>query len=454
MSLQQGTPQEWSESLILHNIYEKTIIFISDVLSNISIDHYFIEDAESLPETLESDIDIYVPRKDLKIAANRIISAFSVRGLELFRIIHNSYSTQIYLVDSKFSKLIHIDLMPEINYKGIVYLSLDEYMQKGCIRKRNDVPYLEHHQLYTYKYLRDLLQKGSVEIDVINNLLKFSPKKATRLLIESIKEIFNVNPYNYIDSELNFKNGAESRLRIEFFKNVISHHKVSAIQTIISHYLHLIKRWMYHPGFMICILGPDGVGKSSVIECMENTTIFDKSTAFYLLPGFLKRYRMSQKKENTANTDPHGRPRRSYLFSVFKVFVWLYEYYFGYYFIIKKHLFLGHLVVFDRYYSDIIIDQKRYRYRGSTKLLRLVNMLLPSPDATFILTASPEIIQSRKQEVPFDETKSQIERYLSYSNNSENCYIISTEQSIEKSTKIMNDIICQSVVLNTKKNQH
>ena len=106
------------------NVYEREIIFIHDVLANKTINHFFLEDAENLPDDKEGDIDVYVPRKDLRLASSELIKAFATRGYELFRIIYNSYSTQIYLLSSDFSNMIHIDLMPEINYKGIVYLVL------------------------------------------------------------------------------------------------------------------------------------------------------------------------------------------------------------------------------------------------------------------------------------------------------------------------------------------
>ncbi|GAB1724578.1 MAG: hypothetical protein NTNFB01_34740 [Nitrospira sp.] len=62
------------------------------------------------------------------------------------------------------------------------------------------------------------------------------------------------------------------------------------------------------------------------------------------------------------------------------------------------------LVLSDRYYHDILVDPKRYRYGGPLWLARWVGKLVPQPDLTIILDAEPVVVQSRKQEVPLEET--------------------------------------------------
>jgi thymidylate kinase len=93
------------------------------------------------------------------------------------------------------------------------------------------------------------------------------------------------------------------------------------------------------------------------------------------------------------------------------------------------------LVIFDRYYDDILCDPRRYRYGGPLWLARFGRWLVPKPDVTFYLNASPETIQSRKQEVSLEETRRQVAAYESLAagqiRHKENVHLVSTTQSIE-----------------------
>jgi thymidylate kinase len=73
----------------------------------------------------------------------------------------------------------------------------------------------------------------------------------------------------------------------------------------------------------------------------------------------------------------------------------------------------GWLVIFDRYLpQDILADPLRYRYGGPTWLLPLAKNLFPSPGISILLDAPAEVIQSRKQEVSFQENLRQRQAYL------------------------------------------
>jgi thymidylate kinase len=44
-------------------------------------------------------------------------------------------------------------------------------------------------------------------------------------------------------------------------------------------------------------------------------------------------------------------------------------------------------------------------------LLKLIWAIAPKPDVVFLLDAPPQVIQSRKQEVTFEETAAQVQAY-------------------------------------------
>ena len=106
--------------------------------------------------------------------------------------------------------------------------------------------------------------------------------------------------------------------------------------------------------------------------------------------------------------DPHGKPPRSALTSAAKIIVWLMEEWYAHLFRDKKQT----LLLCDRYYHDLLVDSKRYRYGGPLWFARLVGALMPRPMLWVLLDAPVEVLQARKQEVPFEESKRQRQAYL------------------------------------------
>jgi adenylate kinase len=71
----------------------------------------------------------------------------------------------------------------------------------------------------------------------------------------------------------------------------------------------------------------------------------------------------------------------------------------------------SNLVVFDRYFQDILVDPLRYRYGGPKWLSKLLSRFVPKPNLVIILEADPDIISRRKPEVSTDETRRQSAEY-------------------------------------------
>ena len=177
----------------------------------------------------------------------------------------------------------------------------------------------------------------------------------------------------------------------------------------------------------IVVLGPDGAGKSSVIH-----GLFDKLAhegcivkVRHLKPLFV----ITKRDEaNTIVVDPHGRPPRSALLSVAKIIVWLLEEWCVNCFQDRSET----LLIYDRYYHDLLIDPKRYRYGGPQWAAKLVGKLIPQPRLWVLLDASAQVLQERKQEVPLEETMRQRQAYLAFVHDQRNYVIIDASQSLDR----------------------
>jgi thymidylate kinase len=162
-------------------------------------------------------------------------------------------------------------------------------------------------------------------------------------------------------------------------------------------------------GMWVAIFGPDGVGKSAVIERLRRQLDgeFDGSAQLHFRP------RVGAGGQVRAPvTRPHGRRPRGLLVSIVKLIYWLLDCWAGYLFFVCPRLRKGQVVIFDRYLPDVIVDPARYRLPASVeKIAAALAGLAPQPDLYILLDATAETVQCRKREVPAAETHRQCLAY-------------------------------------------
>jgi thymidylate kinase len=176
-----------------------------------------------------------------------------------------------------------------------------------------------------------------------------------------------------------------------------------------------IRRWKNPTGMWIAVLGPDGSGKSTVIEQLQAALApgFRRTARFHLRPRLLP----GSKASAIANTDPHGQKPRGVAASALKLVYFWADYVVGYWGRVRPLLVRYTLVVFDRYYCDLLIDPRRFRSRAPRWLARAIAALIPMPDLMLILDAPAEVLQARKQEVTAEESARQVEAYREFASS-------------------------------------
>lgn len=180
-------------------------------------------------------------------------------------------------------------------------------------------------------------------------------------------------------------------------------------------------------GLRIVFLGPDGSGKSTVIAAVTEqlAQAFRQVEYRHLRPGKLP-------KNSSVNvvTNPHAQSLRGRPGSLLKLLHFWSTYQIGSLLWLYPRYVRSTLVVFDRYYQDLLADPARYRYGGSLALARQLGRWLPQPDLVFILDAPAELLQSRKQEVPLAESERQRHAYRLLTTEFRHASIIDTSQPL------------------------
>jgi hypothetical protein len=145
----------------------------------------------------------------------------------------------------------------------------------------------------------------------------------------------------------------------------------------------------------------------------------------HLKPRFVAELR---NQPNIIVVDPHGKPSRGALLSLVKIVVWLIEEWYADLFHERKETVL----ICDRYYHDLLVDPKRYRFGAPLWMARLVGRLMPQPKLWILLNAPAEVLQARKQEVTPEETARQCNAYLAFFHKLPEHRIVDASQRLDK----------------------
>lgn len=186
-------------------------------------------------------------------------------------------------------------------------------------------------------------------------------------------------------------------------------------------------------GLWIAVFGPDGVGKSTVIEEVKTQVGggFSGVTGFHFRPML-----GSQRVNHPPVTTPHAHRPRTGLVSLVKLIYWLLDCWCGYLFVIRPGLRRSGLVIFDRYYSDILVDPVRYRLPASVRTAaRWLVALAPQPDFCILLDAPSEILQRRKGEVSPAESHRQRLAYAAMFRSIPGGLIVNTDCPVNQAAR-------------------
>jgi thymidylate kinase len=218
-------------------------------------------------------------------------------------------------------------------------------------------------------------------------------------------------------------------------------HPGRVVGKTLRHYASRIRQcWRPDGGLNVIFLGPDGAGKSSVIQAVGSVLagVFARTTCYSFPPALLGR---RLRRADHPDILPHALPLRSSPASAMRAVLYWFAYYTLGHVAVNLALARNTLVLHDRHLVDALVDPRRYRYGGPPWLLRLLWRFIPKPDLIILLDAPPEVPQARKQEVPFEETARQREAYLSLIRTTRNGCIVDAARPFEQVVGDVNDII-------------
>lgn len=406
-----------------HYSFKKSKILVMKIFARLNeekIPYVVLRNYESLPDSIGHDIDILV---DEKAFERYLYIIHEVLFQENWIIIQkeNRLGFQSNTVTStqfekQPEKSIRWDTLSPYTWKGITWVDTDEVMKQRIFHKNLfyvPSPGTEGSILL----LKELLQQGKIReryySRIQSGLLK-DPEGFKLTLKKFFDEeiviflLTNAQMENWDTINANFKS-IRSNLIIKSIKSNLSSFLFNSMKFVFGHFTDYLNG---RNNLFICLIGPDGSGKSTVSQGIIDATedLFDKRLYFHghygIIPELkqLLPFDFGNKTERKISSVNGGKR------SVKPVFIYVMMVYYALDFIIGsiKYSFRrnsSHLILFDRYFYDYCIQNPQIT--PDNFLFRVLSLIVPRPDLIIYLNAPAELIFDRKPELTVDEIRAQ-----------------------------------------------
>jgi thymidylate kinase len=381
---------------------------IANSLSKEQLRYCILHGWQSLPEYLPSDLDIIIAPQNLSVL-ERILRKDNVG--QLVQLLQHETSCYYFVlaVGEDKKRFIPVDAATDYRRDGCVFFSAEELLANR--QEWNGfwvaAPDVEFSYLLVKRVLKGSLaehQKGR-----LRELRAVLDEKAYAIA----RRLFGLKWGEEVTQWLARSDWAALEARLPRLKHalrwqVVKCDPLNSVRYWLPELGRIWRRWRYPTGLFVAVLGSDGAGKSTLISHLREKLAgaFRRAEVFHLRPGL-----MGARGASGPVIDPHGKPLHPVWLSFLKVPYYVLDYGLGYLLKVRWKLVRSTLVLFDRYYDDLLVDPLRYRYRGLRWFVHLARRLVPMPDLCLILDVPEDQLRARKREVSLEELRRQRQAY-------------------------------------------
>ena len=429
-----------------------------------SIDYVLLRDELSQPSLIR-DLDILVRKQQLPefIAVARKHEFYLVKDGFL-----NPGKKVFYRIEKGQAWILDVHL--KIVFRGLEFYSADRCLNRRV--RRNGFYYLSNEDFFFTLLFHNTLAKKLIQEkhrEVLRRLWrekldwKYLMKQARRYGIASELNFIGRHFENVIDSSRYIHKIAQKakwKLKLRRPGN--------ALRTwMIKWRKRRIRFWGRSRGIVIVFMGPDGAGKSTMIDTIYRIL---KNAGLNVRVAYMGPWGGSifnfKERLKWLNPDPYREDYKAYYAGklsqkpgplkgikkvklAFRSLVYyttlIIEMYARWWIRILPHLRQGYIVLADRYIYDILIGYKNRPMDYHVGLRKRICDAYPKPDLGILLYAPAEVIYARKPQVQCQHLHRLLPEYQRVARRY-HFYTLDTSRSVEHTLQIFQDQLLPGIV--------
>lgn len=378
-------------------------LHITDIIGflNEQAEYAVLRNYEGLPDRNESrDIDIIITKASLKKVLRPLVKRIDESGWKLVTYLDSDRLTTLVCgrCDEAGTQLVQWDFFVNTSVWGLELMSAEEFLMHKQWNGFLWYVGVECQFLDKYLYNRTVGAAYPEKYRETRMAAEHTP-----IVEQKLQKVFGRKTVAACDA-------VKGRGLLKAVIKYNMKHPATCLTSVSKFLYSFIRNYLRsNTGFSIGFTGPDGAGKTTVIETVlkEIGDVFGKAHAYYhfrpTLFGNLSEVAHKAGVKTTVDRDyerPHRSEKKNAISSFCRLAYYSIDYIVGYWLKVKTQTRITRLVIFDRYYTDIICDSRRSSiYLSNEFLYRFGQLFIPSLNFNILLTASTEVILKRKAEL-------------------------------------------------------